>query len=95
MTNLLSLTLPELESWLAEQGEPRFRARQVYEWLHRRRLSIKPGITCLWQVNGRNTVTFRRWMEMDKEYVENWSIWLDIKILARTLPVVLLRHGAS
>ena len=66
-----------------------------YEWLHRRRLSIKPGITCLWQVNGRNTVTFRRWMEMDKEYVENWSIWLDIKILARTLPVVLLRHGAS
>jgi exopolysaccharide biosynthesis polyprenyl glycosylphosphotransferase len=66
-----------------------------YEWLHRRRLSIKPGITCLWQVNGRNTVTFRRWMEMDKEYVENWSIWLDIKILARTLPVVLLRQGAS
>jgi len=66
-----------------------------YEWLHRRRLSIKPGITCLWQVNGRNTVTFGRWMEMDKEYVENWSIWLDIKILARTLPVVLLRHGAS
>jgi len=40
-------------------------------------------------------VTFGRWMEMDKEYVENWSIWLDIKILARTLPVVLLRHGAS
>jgi lipopolysaccharide/colanic/teichoic acid biosynthesis glycosyltransferase len=66
-----------------------------YEWLHRRRLSIKPGITCLWQVNGRNTVTFRRWMEMDKEYVENWSIWLDIKILALTLPVVLLRRGAS
>jgi exopolysaccharide biosynthesis polyprenyl glycosylphosphotransferase len=66
-----------------------------YEWLHRRRLSIKPGITCLWQVNGRNTVTFGRWMEMDKEYVENWSIWLDIKILAQTLPVVLLRRGAS
>ena len=66
-----------------------------YEWLHRRRLSIKPGITCLWQVNGRNTVTFGRWMEMDKEYVENWSIWLDLKILARTLPVVLLRRGAS
>lgn len=66
-----------------------------YEWLHRRRLSIKPGITCLWQVNGRNTVTFGKWMEMDKEYVENWSIWLDIKILFRTLPVVLLGHGAS
>ncbi|HXT10440.1 MAG TPA: sugar transferase [Candidatus Angelobacter sp.] len=66
-----------------------------YEWLHRRRLSIKPGITCLWQVNGRNSVPFVRWMEMDKEYVENWSIWLDIKILCRTLPVVLLGHGAS
>ena len=66
-----------------------------YEWLHRRRLSIKPGITCLWQVNGRNSVPFVKWMEMDKEYVENWSIWLDIKILCRTLPVVLLRHGAS
>jgi exopolysaccharide biosynthesis polyprenyl glycosylphosphotransferase len=66
-----------------------------YEWLHRRRLSIKPGITCLWQVNGRNSVPFGEWMEMDKEYVENWSIWLDIKILLRTLPVVLLGHGAS
>lgn len=66
-----------------------------YEWLHRRRLSIKPGITCLWQVNGRNSVPFVKWMEMDKEYVENWSIWLDIKILFRTLPVVLLGHGAS
>ena len=66
-----------------------------YEWLHRRRLSIKPGITCLWQVNGRNSIPFAQWMEMDKEYIENWSIWLDIKILCKTLPVVLLRHGAS
>ncbi|HEY2081254.1 MAG TPA: sugar transferase [Verrucomicrobiae bacterium] len=66
-----------------------------YEWLHRRRLSIKPGITCLWQVNGRNSVPFVQWMEMDKEYVENWSIWLDIKILCRTLPVVLFGIGAS
>jgi exopolysaccharide biosynthesis polyprenyl glycosylphosphotransferase len=66
-----------------------------YEWLHRRRLSIKPGITCLWQVNGRNSVPFVKWMEMDKEYIENWSIWLDVKILCRTLPVVLLRRGAS
>ncbi|HWD92929.1 MAG TPA: sugar transferase [Verrucomicrobiae bacterium] len=66
-----------------------------YEWLHRRRLSIKPGITCLWQVNGRNSVPFVQWMEMDKEYVENWSIWLDIKILCRTLPVVLFGYGAS
>jgi len=66
-----------------------------YEWLHRRRLSIKPGITCLWQVNGRNSVPYVQWMEMDKEYIENWSIWLDIKILCRTLPVVLFGHGAS
>lgn len=66
-----------------------------YEWLHRRRLSIKPGITCLWQVNGRNSVPYVKWMEMDKEYIENWSIWLDIKILCRTLPAVLFGHGAS
>lgn len=66
-----------------------------YEWVYRRRLSIKPGITCLWQVSGRNNVAFKEWMEMDRHYVENWSIWLDLKILLWTIPVVLLRKGAS
>lgn len=66
-----------------------------YEWLFRKRLSIKPGITCLWQVSGRNQLSFREWMELDWRYVTNWSLWLDLKILLRTIPVVLGRRGAS
>lgn len=66
-----------------------------YAWLFRKRLSVKPGITCIWQIRGRNKVSFERWMEMDHEYVENWSLWLDLKILWRTIPVVLSGHGAS
>jgi exopolysaccharide biosynthesis polyprenyl glycosylphosphotransferase len=63
---------------------------------HRRRLSVKPGLTCLWQVSGRNTVTsFREWVRLDLEYIDNWSIWLDIKILCKTVPVVILGTGAK
>ena len=62
---------------------------------HRRRLSVKPGITCLWQVSGRNKVNdFRDWVRLDLEYIDNWSLWLDFKILFRTIPVVLLGTGA-
>jgi exopolysaccharide biosynthesis polyprenyl glycosylphosphotransferase len=62
---------------------------------HRRRLSVKPGLTCLWQVSGRNNVSdFRDWVRLDLEYIDNWSLWLDIKILLRTIPVVLLGSGA-
>ena len=66
-----------------------------YDWLYRRRLSIKPGLTCLWQISGRNNIPFAKWMEMDREYIENWSIWLDLEILFKTIPVVLLGKGAS
>lgn len=63
---------------------------------HRRRLSVKPGLTCLWQVSGRNKVKdFRDWVRLDLEYIDNWSLWLDVKILCRTLPVVLTGTGAS
>jgi exopolysaccharide biosynthesis polyprenyl glycosylphosphotransferase len=65
-----------------------------YEWLYRRRLSIKPGITCLWQISGRNEISFKQWMELDQQYIDNWSLWLDIKILAQTVPAVLFRKGA-
>ena len=66
-----------------------------YDWSDRRRLSIRPGITCLWQVRGRNQLTFEEWMELDREYIDNWSTWLDLKILLMTIPVVLFGKGAS
>lgn len=63
---------------------------------HRRRLSVKPGLTCLWQVSGRNDVSnFKDWVRLDLEYIDNWSLWLDVKILCRTIPVVLLAKGAK
>lgn len=63
---------------------------------HRRRLSMKPGLTCLWQVRGRNSVTsFDDWVKMDLEYIDNWSLTLDIVILLRTVPVVLFGWGAK
>ena len=62
---------------------------------HRRRLSVKPGLTCLWQVSGRNNVSdFRDWVRLDLEYIDNWSLWLDLKILWRTIPIVLIGTGA-
>jgi exopolysaccharide biosynthesis polyprenyl glycosylphosphotransferase len=67
-----------------------------YERWHRRRLSMKPGLTCLWQINGRNTITdFKKWIELDLHYIDNWSLKLDLKICARTLMAVLLGRGAS
>jgi exopolysaccharide biosynthesis polyprenyl glycosylphosphotransferase len=63
---------------------------------HRRRLSVKPGLTCLWQVSGRNQITdFDDWVRLDLEYIDNWSLWLDLKILFRTIPVVLRGTGAK
>jgi exopolysaccharide biosynthesis polyprenyl glycosylphosphotransferase len=63
---------------------------------HRRRLSVKPGLTCLWQVSGRNNVAdFKEWVRLDLEYIDNWSIWLDFRILFRTIPAVLGGAGAK
>ena len=61
----------------------------------RRRLSMRPGLTCLWQVTGRNEVSFDRWMELDLEYIDSWSFEADLRILFRTIPAVLLARGAS
>lgn len=58
------------------------------------RLSVKPGLTCLWQVRGRSTVGFEQWMEYDREYVYNMSLWLDLRILLRTVGAVLSMRGA-
>jgi lipopolysaccharide/colanic/teichoic acid biosynthesis glycosyltransferase len=64
------------------------------DW-QRRRFSVKPGITCLWQVNGRNSVPFETWMELDMQYIDKWSLWLDFKILAQTIPAVVKGSGAA
>jgi len=62
--------------------------------LERRRFSMKPGITCLWQIKGRNLLNFKEWMSLDLEYIDHWSLWLDIKILLKTFPVILTGRGA-
>ena len=62
---------------------------------HRRRFSVRPGITCLWQVNGRSNTPFEEWMELDMEYIDNWSLGLDVKILAKTIPAVIRGTGAA
>jgi len=64
------------------------------DW-QRRRFSIRPGITCLWQIDGRNSVQFDKWMELDMEYIDRWSVWLDMQILIRTIPAVLRGSGAA
>jgi exopolysaccharide biosynthesis polyprenyl glycosylphosphotransferase len=66
-----------------------------YELWQRRRLSMKPGMTCLWQISGRNEVSFDDWMKLDLVYIDNWSLLLDLKILLKTVPVVLLGRGAK
>jgi lipopolysaccharide/colanic/teichoic acid biosynthesis glycosyltransferase len=60
----------------------------------RRRLSMRPGLTCLWQVSGRNDLTFREWMALDLQYVDNWSLTVDLAILVRTIPALLSGRGA-
>ena len=69
--------------------------RKLPERWQRRRLSMKPGITCLWQVSGRNTIDFDEWMKLDLEYIDRWSLILDLKILLLTVPAVLFTRGAS
>jgi exopolysaccharide biosynthesis polyprenyl glycosylphosphotransferase len=67
--------------------------RQYQRW-QRRRLSVKPGITCTWQVSGRSSISFDEWMELDLEYIDNWSLWRDVQICFQTIPAVLTSRGA-
>jgi exopolysaccharide biosynthesis polyprenyl glycosylphosphotransferase len=64
------------------------------DW-HRRRFSVRPGITCLWQISGRNSIGFDKWMELDMRYIDEWSLWLDLRILAGTIPAVFRGTGAA
>jgi exopolysaccharide biosynthesis polyprenyl glycosylphosphotransferase len=75
---------------------PLYEVDAFSELAHRRRLSVKPGITCEWQAGGRNKITsFEQWVEMDLRYIDNWSLWLDFKILAKTVPAVIFGRGAK
>ena len=64
------------------------------DW-QRKRFSVRPGITCLWQIMGRSSTTFEKWMELDLQYIRTWSLWLDLEILAKTVPAVLKGSGAA
>ncbi len=67
----------------------------LYETWQRRRLSVRPGITCIWQVSGRNEISFDRWMLLDMQYIDHWSLPLDLKLLVKTIPAVFSARGAS
>jgi lipopolysaccharide/colanic/teichoic acid biosynthesis glycosyltransferase len=67
--------------------------QQIRGW-HRRRLSMKPGITGPWQISGRNDVSFEQWMKLDLAYVDGWSLATDLRILIKTIPALLRRRGA-
>jgi len=64
------------------------------DW-QRRRFSVRPGITCLWQIGGRSSIWFEKWMELDLQYIDKWSLWLDFQILVKTIPAVLRGSGAA
>ena len=95
--------LPQL--WNVLRGEmslvgprplPIYETENFSDYAQRRRMSVRPGITCLWQIAGRNEIKdFSDWVRLDLEYIDNWSLWLDISILLRTIPAVLARRGAK
>ena len=66
---------------------------EQYEDWQRRRLRMRPGLTCTWVLEGRNHIDFNRWMQLDLKYIDNWSLWLDTKIFLRTIPDRALRPG--
>jgi len=94
--------LPQL--WNVLRGEmslvgprplPLYETANFGDVTQRRRMSVRPGLTCLWQVRGRNQINdFKDWVQLDLEYIDRWSLWLDLKILLRTVPVVLFGWGA-
>lgn len=75
---------------------PVYEVEKIEKHAQRRRLSMKPGLTCLWQISGRNNIKdFDEWVNMDLNYIDNWSLWIDIKILFKTIPVIFRCSGAS
>jgi lipopolysaccharide/colanic/teichoic acid biosynthesis glycosyltransferase len=66
-----------------------------YQTFERRRLSMRPGLTCIWQVSGRNNIGFEDWVRLDLEYIDTWSLTKDFRILFQTIPAVIRGTGAS
>jgi lipopolysaccharide/colanic/teichoic acid biosynthesis glycosyltransferase len=62
--------------------------------IQRKRFSVKPGLTCLWQISGRSNLPFDKWLELDLEYIETWCLGRDLKILFKTIPALLFPKGA-
>jgi lipopolysaccharide/colanic/teichoic acid biosynthesis glycosyltransferase len=62
--------------------------------IQRKRFSVKPGLTCIWQISGRSNLSFEKWLELDLKYIDEWNLWMDLKILFKTVPVVLKGSGA-
>ena len=85
----LALALAVRRAAPRRNGVPLPREVAGYDLWHRRRLSMKPGITGLWQVSGRRDEDFDRWVELDLAYIDRWSLWLDFKIILRTVPAML------
>jgi exopolysaccharide biosynthesis polyprenyl glycosylphosphotransferase len=92
---LINVLLGEM-SLVGPRPLPVYEIQRIEKHAQRRRLSVKPGLTCLWQVTGRNGIkNFEEWVALDLKYIDNWSFWLDLKILAQTLPAVIRGSGAS
>ncbi|MEI6676499.1 MAG: sugar transferase [Verrucomicrobiota bacterium] len=95
LPQLINVVLGDM-SLVGPRPLPLYEVEAFSEMAHRRRLSVKPGITCEWQVGGRNKITsFDDWVELDLHYIDHWSLWLDCTILLRTIPAVLFGKGAK
>lgn len=95
LPQLINVVFGEM-SLVGPRPLPLYEVEAFSKMAHRRRLSVKPGITCEWQVGGRNQISsFEEWVELDLHYIDNWSLWLDMYILLKTIPAVFFGRGAK